>query len=244
MTHHLKCLVAAIESDEEDDQNLDEDPVLDHVSVNHNGGVNRIRAMPQGQSTGKALVATWSDAGQAHIYDLSAAYDAMLNRAPVATSLLPTKPLLSFKGHREEGYAIDWSPALAGRLATGDCAGAIHVWNPIAAQTSGSAAAGLPSWSVDPKAYSGHRSSVEDLQWSPSEPTVFASCSADKSVRVWDVRGRAGPQISVEDAHTEDVNVISWNRNVAYLLASASDDGSFKVSNFLASLSLLLIVSF
>lgn len=30
-------------------------------------------------------------------------------------------------------------------------------------------------------------------------------------------------------AHEEDVNVISWNRNVTYLLASGSDDGSFKI---------------
>lgn len=30
-------------------------------------------------------------------------------------------------------------------------------------------------------------------------------------------------------AHEEDVNVISWNRSVNYLLASGSDDGSFKI---------------
>jgi ribosome assembly protein RRB1 len=52
----------------------------------------------------------------------------------------------------------------------------------------------------------------------------------------WLAAGRSGPQISV-DAHTDDVNVISWNRQVSYLLASGCDDGSFKVS---VSVALLL----
>lgn len=59
---------------------------------------------------------------------------------------------------------------------------------------------------------------------------MFASCSADRTVKIWDTRGRTGPQISI-NAHTSDVNVLSWNRSVGYLLASGSDDGSFKVSS-------------
>lgn len=129
----------------------------------------------------------------------------------------PSKPAFTFRGHKEEGFALDWSSVKAGRLATGDCAGSIHIWAPSGA-----------SWQVDGAAYKGHTSSVEDLQWSPTEETVFASCSADKTVRIWDIRGRSGPQISLT-AHVEDVNVISWNRGVSYLLASGSDDGSFKV---------------
>jgi ribosome assembly protein RRB1 len=69
---------------------------------------------------------------------------------------------------------------------------------------------------------------VEDIQWSPTEGTVFSSASSDNTVRIWDTRGKAGPQISV-DAHQDDVNVISWNRSVGYLLASGCEDGSFKV---------------
>lgn len=45
---------------------------------------------------------------------------------------------------------------------------------------------------------------------------------------VWDLRKKNGAMLSLK-AHDEDVNVISWNRNVTYLMASGSDDGSFKI---------------
>lgn len=57
---------------------------------------------------------------------------------------------------------------------------------------------------------------------------VFTSASADGTVAVWDTRKKNGSMLSLR-AHEADVNVISWNRNVTYLLASGSDDGSFKI---------------
>jgi ribosome assembly protein RRB1 len=162
------------------------------------------------------IVASMADTGNVHVFDLSNTLKSMMAKGPRQAP--PSRPCFSFSGHRSEGYAIDWSPAAAGRLATGDCVGNIHVWHPNGA-----------SWQVDASApYSGHSGSVEDLQWSPAEATVFASASADRTVRIWDTRDRSKAQISVQ-AHNADVNVISWNRSVGYLMASGSDDGSFKV---------------
>jgi ribosome assembly protein RRB1 len=57
---------------------------------------------------------------------------------------------------------------------------------------------------------------------------VFASCSADSTVGIWDVRKRDGICIQVK-AHECDANVISWNAGTSYLLVSGADDGSFKI---------------
>lgn len=206
------------EEEDDDDEGLDDDPTIEHMNINHHGGVNRIRSMPQSPG----VIATMSDTGKAHIYDLTANLASMMGKGP-RVNAPNTKPAFTYSGHQEEGYALAWNPLVPGRLATGDCAGKIRLWNP-SAQTNGATG----SWQVDNTAYSGHTASVEDLQWSPSEATVLSSASADRTVRIWDIRDNTKPQITF-DAHSEDVNVISWNHNVAYLLASGCDDGSFKV---------------
>lgn len=42
------------------------------------------------------------------------------------------QPLFTFKGHKSEGFALDWSshPNSMGHLASGDCDGRIHYWTP------------------------------------------------------------------------------------------------------------------
>lgn len=212
------------DNSDDDDDDLDEDPTIEHASVQHHGEVNRIRCMPQSPG----IIATMAGTGKAHIYDLTGVYNSMQIKGPRAQH--HNKAEFTFAGHRSEGFAVDWSPAIAGRLATGDCSGNIHIWN---ANASGS------SWTVDATPYQGHTASVEDLQWSPTEATVFSSASADKTVRIFDTRGKTGPQITVSDAHTEDVNVLSWNRTVGYLLASASDDGSFKVCRWMWKIAMI-----
>ena len=55
------------------------------------------------------------------------------------------------------------------------------------------------------------------------------SGSVDQSLRVWDVRDRKSAKITVNRAHDADVNVMSWNRLAAYMLASGGDDGALKI---------------
>ena len=89
--------------------------------------------------------------------------------------------------------------------------------------------------------------SVEDIQWSSVDPSVFATCSADRSIRLWDSRSRVPNDVlRIEGAHDSDVNVITWNRKKEFLLASGGaenfidfiiisnprppgDEGAFKV---------------
>ena len=207
--------------DNNSDDDLDDDPVMQHTNIPHRGGVNRIRSMPQSPG----VIATLSDTSNVHIFDATKVYGTMQQKAGLTVApQTKLSPCFTMKDHREEGFAIDWSPVTAGRLLTGDCAGVIR----LTSGAAGSGGGGFGGWRVDSNKFMGHSGSVEDIQWSPSESSVFSSASSDCTVKIWDTRGKTGPQLSI-DAHTADVNVISWNRNVTYLMASGSDDGSFKV---------------
>ncbi|MEW5304331.1 MAG: hypothetical protein WDW38_011031 [Sanguina aurantia] len=187
--------------------------------INHMGGINRIRSMPQKPG----VVAAWADSGAVRVYDGSSLIEELLGESESSSSTTTKakaksdiKPLHSH-AHSDEGYALDWSVLKPGRLASGDCKGKVHVWEP---EEGG-------RWNVS-GAYSGHSSSAEDLQWSPSEETVFASCSVDKTIAIWDTRERGKPMLQVK-AHDCDVNVISWNKTVNYMMASGADDGAFRI---------------
>jgi ribosome assembly protein RRB1 len=49
------------------------------------------------------------------------------------------------------------------------------------------------------------------MKWSSTEDHVFASCSVDGHIAIWDARLGKSPAIYFK-AHNADVNVISWNR--------------------------------
>ncbi|KFM26169.1 Glutamate-rich WD repeat-containing protein 1 [Auxenochlorella protothecoides] len=82
-------------------------------------------------------------------------------------------------------------------------------------------------WAVG-AAYRGHQGPVEDLQWSPTEDTVFASAGADQTLRIWDTREKTKPMLTVA-AHEAEVNVAAWSASTAYMLASGGDDGLLRV---------------
>ena len=55
------------------------------------------------------------------------------------------------------------------------------------------------------------------MQWSPVDPCVLASCSVDGSIKIWDTRKKRSPTATIK-AYKTDVNVISWNRYLTFML--------------------------
>ncbi|XP_017892871.1 glutamate-rich WD repeat-containing protein 1 isoform X2 [Ceratina calcarata] len=205
----------------EDNENL---PIMSVAPIRHQGCVNRIRYTTVGETS---IAASWSELGRVHIWNLEEQLKALENDELLRSYRKKAersdggglKPLFSFKGHLSEGYGLDWCTTEAGTLASGDCKGNIHIWR---LDNSGS------TWHVDQRPYNTHAPhSVEDIQWSPNERHVLASCSVDKSIKIWDTR--ASPQsacmLSVSGTHTADINVISWNRKENQFLVSGGDDG-------------------
>ena len=177
-------------------------PVLTAAMVRHNGCINRVRSYNFGNET--VLAANWSERGAVHIWNLAEQLKATNDKHSMNNFISNVQknlaPVYSFDGFTNEGYALDWSSVKEGHLLSGDNSRNIHLFKPV----------GNSTWAVEQRPYSGHKAAVEDIQWSPSEASVFSSCSTDKSIKVWDIRAPPNKacMISVDNAHDMDVNVI------------------------------------
>ena len=208
---------------DDDDDDESAEPILETKSIRLSSTTNRIRAHqapPTDSSKAPTtLTATMTESSDVLIHNVTphlTSFDAPGTIINPQQSL----PIATLKMHRSEGYAVDWSPLVTqGKLITGDNDGKIFV------TTCGDGG----KWTPDNRPYTGHQSSVEDLQWSPNERNVFASASSDGTVKVWDVRSKAHkPAVSVKVSDA-DVNVLSWSRQTVHLLATGADDGQWAV---------------
>ncbi|KAF9076056.1 WD40-repeat-containing domain protein [Rhodocollybia butyracea] len=218
------------DSDDEDDEDdaLDEDPIIEHRSVPHLGGVNRVRAQPLPASeplpphTQPYHVASWAETGKVHIWDIRPLIESLETPGYSLDKSRTSKPVFTIDVHgRAEGFAMDWASSGPSsiRLLTGDINSKIFLTTST-----------VSGFNVLSQPFTSHTSSIEDIQWSPTEPTIFASCSADKTIQVWDVRSRARKSVAgIDPAHESDVNVISWNKETSNLLVSGGDEGGIKV---------------
>ncbi|KDQ17810.1 hypothetical protein BOTBODRAFT_29965 [Botryobasidium botryosum FD-172 SS1] len=215
------------DEEEEDDDAVDEDAILEFRSIPHAGGVNRVRAQPLPNGSGLPPVAqpyhvaAWAETGKVNIWDVRPLIESLDVPGYQVDKSRAHRPVHVVHNHgRAEGFALDWSAAPDSlRLLSGDVHSKIYLTS-----STGS------GFSTAKEPFASHTSSVEDLQWSPSETTVFASCSADRSIRIWDVRVKGKKSlVAVDNAHDSDVNVISWNRGTSYLLASGGDEGGIKI---------------
>ncbi|KAK2605869.1 Ribosome assembly protein rrb1 [Conoideocrella luteorostrata] len=211
------------EDSDNDEDDEDADPILESRSIPLNSTTNRIRAhqIPNNEPGRPAttLTATMTESTNVFIHDVTPHLASFDNPGTTITAQ-QNKPISTIRAHKAEGYAVDWSPTVpGGKLLTGDNDGLIYVTT----RTDGG------GWVTDNRPFQGHTGSVEEIQWSPSEQSVFASASSDGTVRVWDIRSKSRkPAITVQVSNY-DINVMSWSRQTSHLLATGADDGTWGV---------------
>jgi ribosome assembly protein RRB1 len=217
---------AAESSDDEDeDSDAEEsDPILETKSIPLTSTTNRIRAHQAAQvqtsSPPVTTTASMMENGQVLIHDVTPHLTSFDTPGTVITPQ-QFKPISTIRAHKAtEGFALDWSPLHnEGRLVTGDHSGNIF----ITTRTAGG------GFVTDTNPFLGHSGSVEELHWSPSERTVFASASTDGTVKIWDTRSKKRQHAISVQASNVDVNVLSWSALTPHLLASGHDDGRWSV---------------
>ena len=212
------------EEDDEKEEVAEGNPIILQRTIPVKGEINRIRTM-----MGYPIVAAWTAASQVKIYNVQNAVDQLMDidiksyDSSMAKGIVSEESTLigNFKMNHE-GYGLEWSPLKVGRLLSGSEDGKIHIFESEDELCSKFTKLG--------HYYNYHDGSVEDIQFSPQEEDVFATCSVDGTVQVVDMRAKSykKAQITIK-AHECDVNVISWNTLTKNLLASGADDGSIKV---------------
>ena len=222
---------------EEEDEEEDEDkinPFMKYEKIKVNGNINRVKSMKN-----SSICALWNDSPSVDIIDCEELFNNIEYQEEIKveddenikndSKNKKKKKDIKYKKifkkslpQKLEGFAIDWNNINPFILAVGGYDKKVSIYKPKDENISDIILYG--------NYLSGHTDSVEDIQWSPNEENVLASCGIDRTIRFWDVRqDTKNPPKIIKDAHTSDVNVISWNSIRNHLFASGGDDNTFKV---------------
>ncbi|KAJ3693299.1 hypothetical protein LUZ60_008779 [Juncus effusus] len=115
------------------------------------------------------------------------------------------KPIIDFKsltsrdyhGHKRKVHAVAWN-CLGTKLASGSIDHTARIWSIDQHNSHGK---------IKEVELKGHSDCVDQLCWDPKHSDVLATCSGDKSLRLWDVRsGKC----------TQNVELSGENINITY----------------------------
>ncbi|XP_072186451.1 histone-binding protein RBBP7 isoform X1 [Excalfactoria chinensis] len=177
------------------------------IKINHEGEVNRARYMPQNP----CIIATKTPSADVLVFD----YTKHPSKPDPSGECNPD---LRLRGHQKEGYGLSWNPNLKGHLLSASDDHTVCLWDISAGPKEGKV--------VDAKAiFTGHSAVVEDVAWHLLHESVFGSVADDQKLMIWDMRSNttSKPSHSV-DAHTAEVNCLSFNPYSEFILATGSAD--------------------
>ena len=124
----------------------------------------------------------------------------------------------SLRGHQKEGYGLSWNPNLNGHLLSASDDHTICLWDINASPRENRV--------LDAKTvFTGHTAVVEDVAWHLLHESLFGSVADDQKLMIWDTRSNntSRPSHTV-DAHTAEVNCLSFNPYSEFILATGSAD--------------------
>ncbi|GAM25872.1 hypothetical protein SAMD00019534_090470, partial [Acytostelium subglobosum LB1] len=173
--------------------------------INHEGEVNRARVMPQNHT----IIATKTVSSEVYVFDTS-------KHPSEPTPDGKCTPNLKLLGHQKEGYGISWCPIKEGYLLSCSDDHTICMWNINGATKASST---LDAENI----FHGHESIVEDVGWHYHHDSYFGSVGDDRKLILWDTRTGTKPLHTVE-AHTSEVNCLSFNPFSEFLVATGSTD--------------------
>ncbi|KAA8581451.1 hypothetical protein FQN60_003032 [Etheostoma spectabile] len=105
-----------------------------------------------------------------------------------------------------------------GRLVGGSENGTITVYNPEVIMSSGADAIVGQS--------DKHTGPIRALDFNPFQSNLLASGANDSEIYIWDLNNFSSPMTpGAKSQPAEDVSVVSWNRQVQHILASANPSG-------------------
>ncbi len=209
-----------------------------NLKIKHKGDINRARMKPDN----KFITATRSSNGNVYIFDKTK-HSSIQSSNDDKSSLF--NPQLICSGLIGEGFSLDWNNSLSssastkGLVMSSDINGDIAIWNidghPLLSKSANTI---TPLHKID-KAHDG---GVGDTQWSYHHPSLFASCGNDSSIKIWDIRTLQGdgssnsnnqtspsPTITIENAHSSDVNCLAYSPHSEFLFASGGGDNLIKL---------------
>ena len=177
------------------------------IKINHEGEVNRARYMTQNP----CVIATKTPSSDVLVFD----YTKHPSK-PDPNGVC--HPDLRLRGHQKEGYGLSWNPNLNGHLLSASDDHTICLWD-INAAPSGNKI-------IDAKTiFTGHTAVVEDVAWHLLHESLFGSVADDQKLMIWDTRSAAHNKPShTVDAHSAEVNCLSFNPYSEFILASGSAD--------------------
>lgn len=178
--------------------------------IKHPTEVNKARYQPQNPN----IIATWASDKNLYVWDRT-----KHPSVPGAES----SPQATLKGHKEEGFALEWNKSVEGQLLSGSQDNTVCVWD-LAKDWLQHNRVLQPT-----KTYTHHASCVNDVQYHPSfAANLFGSVSDDCTIQIIDMR-KPKPAVVFNAAHQDAINTLSFHPTLDMLLATGSADKTIGV---------------